>query len=223
MRIPSIVSFFTTIGFAIGTQYAPLSEGAMNVLPWAIPLTVFLALFIPSAIREPYRKYREKAEELDKLTAKRLEIEVEKQPEHVGGTFWGHLIVHNPSSVPIKDCYGELLSFTPNRSNRPYQGVHLPWSSYSSVDTQTCTIGCYGRALLDIAMTDSNYLYITTLSPDAGRRGVPFPEPPGTYIAEIQVGSTAESFLPTKVRLKIVLRGGNLRMKGYKRKESAVG
>ena len=190
----------------------------MNVLPWAISLTVFLVLFVRSLIREPYRKYREKAEELEKFTKKRLKIEVIKEPQLVElrkkTYWWAHLTVHNPCANPIQDCYAELLSFTPNKNNRPYQGIHLPWSSYSSGSvTQTLAIGGRGCAILDVAVTNGINLYIPTLSPEAGRRDLPFAEPPGEYIAEIQVGSKVESFLPTRIALRIVLKDGSLRIK----------
>lgn len=49
-------------------------EGAMNNLLWAIPLSVFLGIFLPVLIRAPYEKYRNQARELEKYENPMVEL-----------------------------------------------------------------------------------------------------------------------------------------------------
>jgi len=158
----------------------------------------------------PYKLWKEKVNTVTKLTTKRLEVEVEKEPEHAQNGIWWHLIVRNPSNVPIEGCYGQLLSFIPNKNKKPYQAINLPWSSLGGIYTQTITIPGKGYKYLDVAMTNGNYLYIVTLSPDPRLRGTPYPETDGIYRAKVKVGSEKEASEATEIKLKIVFKDGNL-------------
>lgn len=119
--------FLVTLSFLV---IAPIIAGFVGLslqfstLQWAyavVGVVLFdIAIIIPTKIGIRYMR----------LTTPRLRIEVEKTPENTGKAIWWHLIVHNDSNVPIDGCYAQLLSFTPNISNRPYQLISLPWSSW---------------------------------------------------------------------------------------------
>jgi len=145
------------------------------------------------------------------ITTTKLIVELESKPQNVSSQTWWHLIVRNSSNVPIQNCYGQVVSFVPNISNNPYEGMNLAWSTYGSTNTKMVPIPGKSAKLLDVVMTDRNNIYMVGLSPQSAIRGTYFPEPPGTYEAKIQVGSESESFEPTIIKIKMILdNNGNL-------------
>jgi hypothetical protein len=171
-------------------------------LLWVVLALVFdVAVIIPIKIGIKYIH----------ITTTKLKVELESQPQNIGNQTWWHLMVSNPSNIPIPDCYGQVIYFTPNISNNPYKGMNLAWSTSGSTNTKSVTIPGKSAKLLDLVMTDHNNIYIVGLSPQSSMRSTYYPEPPGTYEAEIQVGSESESFEPTLFKIKIILDGhGNL-------------
>ena len=167
---------------------------------FAIPIFVFLLI-------APYKLWKKKADMVTKLTTKRLEVDIEERPEETDTTSWWHLIVRNPSSAPIESCYGQLLSFEPNESNKPYQGLRLPWSSWVTKEMERFTIPANASGTLDFVAAVPRYFSVVALSVQEGRRTFFNYEPPGTYKVHIQIGSEKEAFSPTKLKIKIVYLG----------------
>ena len=197
-RVLSILSLILLFGGVVGAIMA-----SYWFLFLGIPILVLIFVVAPYAL------WRQQSHRLRELTTKRLQVELEKNPETAPPGIWWHLIIRNLSNVPIEGCYGQLLSFTPNRSQRLYEAIKFPWSSYGTIlNTETITIAGQSHAYLDIALTDGQDLRLITLSPEPGKRTILYPEPQGTYIAEIQVGSQKEDFRPTLVRLELIYRGG---------------
>lgn len=186
--------------------------GAISQLNWlvyllAIPIFIFL-------LAAPYKLWKKANERVIELTTKKLEVEFERQAEPHPPEFWWHFIIRNPNSIPIEDCYGQLLSFIPNKNNSPYEGFTLPWSSWTTRDMEKYTIPGKASGRLDFIMTSPNHLFIVGLSTEEAKRTFLQGEPLGEYMAEIQVGSQRQGFEPTKVKMRIVFSGGiNLEVK----------
>lgn len=79
---------------------------------------------------------------------------------------------------------------------------------------ELATIAGNSSRKLDVVMSNGIELYIVTLTSNASLRGIPFPEPPGSYNLMIQIGSNEQSFSPSKINLRISLdQKGNLDVK----------
>jgi hypothetical protein len=152
-----------------------------------------------------------------RITTPKLSVELENKPKNNNNQIWWHLIVSNPSNIPIQNCYGQVISFVPNVHNYPYAGMNLAWSSFGSTNTKTVSIPGKSVKLLDVVMTDHSNIYIVGLSPQQAIRGTYFPESAGTYKVEVQVGSESESFEPTIIKIEMILDNrGNLDVKEAK-------
>ena len=205
----SILNLVVTVGGGAGIASAPISKW------WAfVPLGILLLVVAP------YKLWKRKRDQLIELTNKKLIVELEKNPEVAQPGYFLHLIVRNPNSKPIKNCYGQLKSFEPNRNNRPYSTLGLPWSHRTTREMERYTIPSNANGLLDFIVTDRKVISIFTLSPEEGKREYYYPEPPGIYRVEVRVGSETESFAPTEISVEIKLdKSGNFQSREIKQNE----
>jgi hypothetical protein len=197
-----------------------LGVGGIAFATWAnqvMALVAVVPIIIILVFIAPYKLWKEKADVVKRMTTKRLEVRVKEAPEHFKNQLWCHLIVRNPSDNPIEGCYGRLVSFEPNENKRPYETFGLPWSAYSG-GTKTIIIPGTEKELLDVAMAEGKSLYIPTFLADTGARITPFDEKEGVYTAIVRVGSKKEAFKATEIKLKIVFKNGDLRMKRLRMK-----
>jgi len=191
---------FAVIGLlGVTGGIAGIVKGSSLIYLLAVPFVLVLLI-------APYKLWKQEKDKVKELTTKRLEVNVEEQPEDARGTLWWHIIVRNPSSIPIESCYGQLVSFEPNKSNKPYRGLRLPWSSWVTKEMERYTIPGNASGILDFVVALPRYFSIVALFTEGKRTFFNYEEP-GTYEAEIQVGSEKEAFLTTKIKVKIVYAG----------------
>lgn len=197
-----LVTLLGITGFTLG-----IVQWGRVVYLLAIPIVLIFSV-------APYKLWKRANDRVIELTTKKLEVKFERQAEPHPPRFWWHFIVRNPNSIPIEDCYGQLLSFIPNKNNSPYQGLRLPWSSWTTRDMEKYTIPGRASGRLDFIVTSDEHLVIVGLSTEEAKRTFLQAEPLGEYMAEIQVGSHKQAFEPTKVKMRIVFSGGvNLEVK----------
>lgn len=199
---------FLTIISAVGVFGGLIRGLILGIAQWVWLLYLLVIPIIIVFGIAPYKLWRQQKDTLVRLTTERLEVEIEKQPESAPSGHWWHLIVSNPNSIPIESCYGQLKSFEPNKNGRPYPPLRLPWSSLVTREMERYTIPAKGSGILDFVVITEQYLSVVALSIEEGKRIFFNYEPPGTYEAEIQVGSEKEDFKPTKIKLKMVFSGG---------------
>lgn len=197
--LTTFIIFLGLLGVG-GVAFATWGNQVMALIA-VVPIIVML-IFVA-----PYKLWKEKADMVAKLTTKRLEVDIEERPEETDTTSWWHLIVRNPSSSPIKSCYGQLISFEPNKHNKPYRGLRLPWSSWVTRERERYTIPGNASSTLDFVAALPRYFSIVALSTEEGKATFFNLEGPGTYKVELQVGSEEEDFLATKIKARIVYAG----------------
>ena len=187
-----------------------LGIGGIALATWQNQIIVLIAV-VPVGVMllfvAPYKLWKEKANMVRELTTKRLEVDIDERTEETDTTSWWHLIVRNPSSIPIESCYGQIVSFEPNNNNKPYLGVKLPWTSWLTREMERYTIPANANGILDFVVAVPRFFSVVTLSPQEGKRTFFNYEPPGTYEVGIQIGSEKEAFPPTKIKFKIVYSG----------------
>jgi hypothetical protein len=202
----SIISYLVSIGGGIGAAFAKLWWISL------IPLGI-LILFVA-----PYKVWRKLSDEFEKITKKRLEISLttpvlRQYKDDIKGEWsqeWYKLQVHNPTALPITDCYGKLVRFTSKLPwpdspymNMPTPGIMFPWSSYSARG-KLATIGSHDFDSLDVLVFDGEILSVVVLDDASGKRDLTqFNLLPDEYELVIQLGSQSEAFPPSDVILKV--------------------
>jgi hypothetical protein len=213
-RMLTIIYYILTIsGISIGSVIAGKSGEYWFIVAGFLPI-IILTIFIA-----PYKISKQKEDKLIELTTKKLYAELEEYPEITDEHTWWHLIVRNPSSIPIKGCYGKIISFNPNPQNKPYTSFYLPWTSYSGATTPGITIPGKGNNVLDFVMSNTGGLWpFCFFMKDSWIRGTPYKENVGEYNIEIQIGSLEEILEPLIIKLVVVLDNkGNLNVKEKER------
>lgn len=202
----SIISYLVSIGGGVGAASAKLWW--IYLIPLGI-LIVFIA---------PYKVWRKVSDDFEEITKKRLEISLldpvlrQHKDDTRGEWFleWYKLQVCNPTALPITNCYGRLIKFTPKLPwpnspylNLPTPGIMFPWSSYSARG-KLATIGSHDFDSLDILVFDGSRLSVVVLNDASGQRDLgQFALLPDEYELVVQVGSQSEAFSPSDVILKV--------------------
>lgn len=193
-----VVSLLGATGFVAG------------IIKWgSLVYLLIIPLFFVFVVA-PYKLWKQKSDELTRLTNKRLKASVSPPDitfkEGIQDLVWYHLRVDNPTAQNIKDCFGKLLHSSTQENvgyTLPHSGIRYPWSTYGGPSCLTRNIPSQGHDLLDIAVYDGNYLYTPVLARDGFTRNLLFPLPEGSYEVTIQVGSETEDFQPNIVKVKI--------------------
>ena len=205
LRWVSRVALGLGIIFGVLRIWQPLWGDLLNNLLWAIPLVVFHAVLISQLVRAPFNMWKQKDDALTELTSEQLRVQIEECPEPAETGDWWHLIVENPNNVAIEDCFGQISSFKPNKSKKPYEGLNLPWSSWTTRNMEKYTIPPKGKGKLDLILHRGNQFSIMAFSVIEGIRTPVNFEPIGEYSAEIIIGSLKKAFEPSRIRLTITL------------------
>lgn len=205
--IPILTWLSTALGISgVGST---LSSGSVAYLFTLAPLGLLVLVIAPAFL------WISEHEKVVSLTTPKLSVDVPSKPLTSG---WYHLIVRNPTGVPIKDCYAKLIDFrsltrVDPDSELPPIGIKYPWSTLggSSSPTVTRDIGPRSFDILDIAVCkhdDPDYFYTPILSADGYRRYMEYPLPVGTYEMDIEVGSDTMDFPPTHATFEVRFLGG---------------
>ncbi len=213
--IVTFVNWGLSIGLGAWLKSQPITDW-IAIIPFGV-----LLLFVA-----PYKLWKRHEDKLHELTTPRLRLEIlQSDPEINEREIWWHLAVHNDSLEPIEGCYAKVKSFEPNTNKRPYEATHLPWASGGGTETRTTTIPGECSESVDVVMADrkTRMLYIPIPSAEARKREKKYPEPPGSYEIEIQVGSEKQTFKSSSIRLTIELKEtGELYVKEVERNEATA-
>ena len=194
---------------------------AVQIMGWINPLMGYVLLgmaFIWSVSSVIYW-HKHRSEIANKhITKKSLEVsligpKLRQYKDNIRGEWfreWYKLQVHNPNALPISDCYGRLIKFTPKvpwpdspNINMPTPGIMFPWSSFSA-GGKLATLGSHDFDSLDILVFDGKILSVVVLDDAAGKRDLTqFNLLPDEYELVIQVGSQSEALPPSDIILKV--------------------
>jgi len=214
--------FGTYVAVATGVvttaQADAISQSVWVAIAW-VPLAIMLLLV------SPYRLWKQKADKLEQLTQKRVELSLDDiRLGSDESSYWQCIQVVNCGAEAIPDCYAILQSFeqlsskaadAPNRL--PHPGLRLPWakSAGEHAGQFLAVIPPYPNPIcFDFVHTRgiaNPSLYVS--SPTRGQ-GIPeldaFPLPPGSYKFVVEVGTTSRpGFRGTTLTLRVKYSGGH--------------
>ena len=220
LLVTAILSLLATIGIKVALDWNIYSLIGFGVVGWFV-LLVFIIT--------PLRMLKDKADNLTRLTTKRLKVTLAPNLEPGDKSQWLRLRVDNPSLTPIEKCYGKLDSYTmliqhdgqtrpvtdfdsgsSLNNGLPPERHPFPWASTNLPDT-LATIAGMGHEFLYVAVLreQSTHFYTPT------EMGQQYPKTNifAEYEAKIDIGSESEAFPPTKVCLRFAMTNRNIEAK----------
>lgn len=191
----------------------------INTLKWASIGTLIGVPFILIFFVAPFKLWQKTRE----LLIPKLSASIEIVPALGENRIWCRLVVKNESMQTISKCYGKLLYFQPTKPITgkyylPNPSVRYPWSTRGGIKCETRDIGGHSTDYLDIACTDSQYLYTPTLAQDGWTRNLNFKVPQGEYNVSLEVG-TEDSYFPFKktvIEFTLQYTGLSLEVKDFR-------
>jgi hypothetical protein len=127
---------------------------------------------------------------------------------------WFRIEVHNPTSVPITNCYGRLIEFNSKLPypNLPTPGIMFPWSSYGA-GGKLANIAGHDSEFLDVIVFNERII-IVILDEDSNKRNITrYALINDDYDLVIQIGSQDSKFLPNKIKISVKIDIENFKPK----------
>jgi len=204
----------------------------------------FSMIYLVMLLVAPYKQRNEARgmvtrcrQDMKRLTEKRLSISLPESRYDYLDNQWIRLQVQNPTTIPIPECYGKLISYrlashevkedgivkevavSPEAGSRtsaqfgelPLQRHMFPWSPIDLPEISVTIPGHNGYEFLYIAAKRKGQTCFYTPTD----MGLKYPNHDlGNFEVQFEIGSSSEAFKPTRVKLTFSA-GADLEAKAF--------